>query len=47
MLNAVFERFVTESLISVISRGLMEGVLAPDALDRIFETNAQVQYTSP
>ena len=45
MLNAVFERFVTESPISVMSRGLMEGVLAPEALDRIFEANAQVQYT--
>jgi hypothetical protein len=46
MLNAVFERFVTESPISVMSRGLMEGVLAPEALARIFEANAQVQYTS-
>lgn len=45
MLNAVFERFVTESPISVMSRGLMEGVLAPEALDRILEANAQVQYT--
>jgi hypothetical protein len=42
MLNAVFERFVTESPISVMSRGLMEEVLAPEALDRIFEANAQV-----
>jgi hypothetical protein len=45
MLNAVFEPFVTESPISVMSRGLMEGVLAPEALDRIFEANTQVQYT--
>jgi len=36
---------VTESPISVMSRGLMEGVLAPEALDRIFEANAQVEYT--
>ena len=45
MLNAVFEPFVTESPISVMSRDLMEGVLAPEALDRIFEANTQVQYT--
>ncbi|MEG4964229.1 IS4 family transposase, partial [Microcoleus sp. K4-B3] len=45
MLNAVFERFVHSSPISVMARGLMEGVLAPSAIDRIFEANAQAQYT--
>ncbi|GJD16064.1 hypothetical protein RIVM261_010200 [Rivularia sp. IAM M-261] len=45
MLGAIFERFVEESPISVMVRGLMEQVLAPEKINQIFETNAQTQYT--
>ena len=45
MLGAIFERFVAESPISVMVRGLMEGVFAPEKINSYFETNAQVQYT--
>lgn len=45
MLGAIFERFVAESPISVMVRGLMEGVLAPEKINSYFETNAQTQYT--
>jgi len=44
MLSAIFEQFVPESPISVMSRGLMERVFAPERMDKIFENHAQVQY---
>lgn len=45
MLGAIFERFVKESPISVMVRGLMERVFAPETINRIFEENASSQYT--
>ena len=45
MLGAIFERFVKETPISVMVRGLMERVFAPETMDRIFEENASSQYT--
>jgi len=45
MLGVIFERFVEESPVSVMVRGLMERVFAPEQIDRIFEENAKVQYT--
>jgi hypothetical protein len=45
MLDAIFERFVEESPMSVMVRGLMERVFAPEQINRIFEDNAKIQYT--
>ncbi|MEH1789406.1 MAG: hypothetical protein V7L23_28460 [Nostoc sp.] len=45
MLGAIFERFVEESPVSVMMRGLMERVFAPEQINRIFEENAKIQYT--
>ena len=45
MLGGVFERFVEESPISVMVRGLMEKTFSTEVLERIFEANAKVQYT--
>ena len=45
MLGAIFERFEKQSPISVMVRGLMERVFAPETIDRIFEENASSQYT--
>lgn len=45
MLGAIFEQFVEQSPVSVMVRGLMERVFAPERIDRIFENNAKVQYT--
>jgi IS4 transposase len=45
MLGNIFERFVEHSPVSVMVRGLMERVFAPDKLDTLFEATAQVQYT--
>lgn len=45
MLGAIFERFVEQSPVSVMVRGLMEKVFEPVQLDRIFATTAKVQYT--
>lgn len=45
MLGAIFERFIEQSPVSVMVRGLMEHVFAPDAMDELFEAIAQEQYT--
>lgn len=45
MLGVIFERFVKYSPISVMARGLMERILAPETINRIFEENASSQYT--
>ncbi len=45
MLGTIFERFVAESPVSVMMRGLMERVLAPEQINRIFAENAKIQYT--
>ena len=45
MLGVIFERFVKYSPISVMVRGLMERILAPETINRIFEENASSQYT--
>jgi len=44
-LNPVFERFVEESPISVMARGVMERILNPEQLDEWFDKTAQKQYT--
>lgn len=44
MLSSIFEQFVEESPVSVMARGLMERVFAPEKMDRLFETHAQRQY---
>lgn len=41
----VFDRFVDESPICVMARGLMERALAPQRLDALFEKTARRQYT--
>lgn len=45
MLASIFDRFVEHSPVSVMVRGLMERVFAPEKLDALFEATAQVQYT--
>lgn len=42
MLDAIFQRFVAESPISVMVRALMESVLAPDKIDGKIETEKTV-----
>jgi hypothetical protein len=44
MLSAIFEQFVEDSPVSVMARGLMERVFAPERMDRLFETHAVEQY---
>ena len=44
MLDAIFERFVKLSPVSVMVRGLMERVLNTEQLDSIFENHATRQY---
>ncbi len=43
--SPIFERFVEKSPVTVILRGLMEVVLAPDQLDELFEQTVQTGYT--
>lgn len=45
MLNPIFEKFVEESPVSIIARGMMERVLNPEQLDEWFEQTADKQYT--
>ena len=41
----LFDRFVDQSPICVLARGLMERALTPQCLDALFEKTAQRQYT--
>ena len=45
MLDAIFERFVKQSPVSVMVRALMERVFNKEQLDSIFENHATRQYT--
>src|ERR1700676_103573 len=45
LLNSVFERFVQESPVAVMVRGLLEHVLTPASVDALFEQHAENQYT--
>jgi IS4 transposase len=45
MLSEIFQRFVKASPISVMIGGLLNRVFSPDALNGLFEQNAQRQYT--
>ena len=45
LLKDLFDRFVDESPICVMARGLMERALTPQCLDALFEKTAQRQYT--
>ncbi len=43
--SPIFERFVQKSPVTVMVRTLMEVVLAPSKLDKLFEETAQTGYT--
>lgn len=45
ILGDVFERFVQDSPLSVMARGVMENALNPTVVDRLFEDVAERQYT--
>jgi hypothetical protein len=45
LLGQVFERFIKESPVSVMVRGLLEKALCPQILDELFERSAKTQYT--
>ncbi len=45
ILSQVFERFVEESPVSVMVRGLLETILYPQKLDALFERSTEIQYT--
>ena len=45
LLGQVFERFVSESPVSVMVRGLLDKALCPQILDELFERSAKTQYT--
>jgi hypothetical protein len=45
LLGQVFERFVKESPVSVMVRGLLEKALCPQIVDDLFERSAKTQYT--
>ncbi len=45
LLDQVFERFIQESPVSVMVRGLLEKALCPKKLDQLFKQSAKAQYT--
>ncbi len=45
LLDAVFARFAAKSPVAVMVRTLLEKVLDPAAIDRLFEVHAEQQYT--
>jgi hypothetical protein len=45
LLGQVFERFAEKTPFAVMSRSLLERALTPQALDALFEKNADSQYT--
>ncbi len=45
ILSEVFERFVEESPVTVMARATLENALPPSALDELFESVAERQYT--
>lgn len=45
LLGEVFERFVEQSPVTVMVRGILEKVLVSEKLDELFEKTAKVQYT--
>jgi IS4 transposase len=45
LLNSVFERFVQESPVAVMVRGLLEHALTPASVNALFEQLAESQYT--
>ena len=45
ILGQVFERFVEESPVSVMVRGLLETILSPQKLDELFKKSTKTQYT--
>jgi Transposase DDE domain len=45
LLDHVFERFAKKTPFAVMARSLLERTLTPEALDALFEDNADTQYT--
>jgi hypothetical protein len=45
ILDSVFRPFVEQRPVCVLARGILERLLDPDRLDRLFEATAQRQYT--
>src|SRR5437588_12557783 len=45
LLHSVFDRFVQESPVAVMVRGLLEHALTPASVDALFEQYAESQYT--
>ncbi len=43
IIGQVFERFVEERPVSVMVRGLLETILCPQKLDKLFEKSAKTQ----
>ena len=47
VLDDIFERFATQSPVTVMARAALEHALDPGAIDALFEEFAQRQYHAP
>lgn len=45
LLGAIFERFVQQSPVTVMVRGILERILSKESLDELFEKTAKTGYT--
>jgi hypothetical protein len=45
MISAIFERFVENTAVTVMVRAIMERIFAQEKLEKVFEDNAENQYT--
>ncbi len=45
LLGEIFERFIEQSPVTVMVRGVLEKVITPEKLDELFEKTAKAQYT--
>ena len=45
LLGAIFERFVEQSPVTVMVRGILERILSKESLDELFEKTAKTGYT--
>jgi hypothetical protein len=45
ILGECFEKFLAQSPVSVMVRGILERVFDPEKLERVFTDNAVLQYT--
>ncbi len=45
ILSDIFQRFVQDSPVTVMTQAILENALPPTTVDELFENHAELQYT--